>query len=345
MACSALFGDLKEWVQVLLNSLGLLIGSIVVNGEDGDRGLAQLVGQNPGLRWQVAVAKDTLLGTNKLAVLPDKQARSLVELKVWRDRLWAGQASENPLRVNTVGGDWWQVDVDSSGKRQQARVVLLGLKQDLDELNNLLGIHVWSEVGLVNLGCIILEERVVTVRTGESNTWNASSDGSVSGTNGTRQGVHTWRQVGTLVWTSNNQVNSLVVEVLWNDVLQTKSNTGGWSTVEVPDVKVVLLVVPRWSTSSWVGELTVGGQVDSWWKTELTTETRSLGNWGNQDHIVSDSLQLSVGGTDVGSSPSVIIGKQDSLVVHVLGAVVGFSLEESREGIDSCQGSETRDDS
>lgn len=300
--------------QVLLHKRALLVVSIVVDGEKRDRGLAGGLTNEPCLRWQATVTKDTVEGGRVVAERPNWQAGSLVHGDRWSHRVWAGHTGENVVWVHAVSTNRAEVNVHTGGEGQDVRVVVVRSKQGIDQLDNLFGQDVRGEGLVVCLGSIILEEGVVRVGTGESNRWDTSVSSRVSSSNSTGQSVQTWGHVGTLVRTRDKQVNGLVVEVGWDDVVQSEGNTGRWGTVEVPDVHVVLLVVPGWGAGWRVVELTTSGQILGDRQLELTSITRSLLNWSNHDDVVTSVLQALVSSTNVGGSPTVIVSKQDSLV-------------------------------
>lgn len=305
---------MQDRSQVLLNKRSLLVVSVVVNGEERDRSLTGLLADEPGLRWQVAVTEDTVEGSWVVAERPDWQAGGLVHSDRWGHGVWTSHTGEDVVWVHTVSANRAEVNVHTGGDWQDVRVVLVRGEQSVNQLNDLLGQDVRGEGVVVGLGGVVLVERVVGVGAGECNGWDTSVSSRVSGGDGTRQGVQTWGHVGSLVRTRDKQVNGLVVEVGWDDVVQSERNTRRWGTVEVPDVHVVLLVVPRRRASGRVVELTTGGQVLRNWQLELTSETRSLLNWSNHNDVVTSVLQALVGSTNVGGSPTVIVGKQDSLV-------------------------------
>lgn len=319
MACHGLgdAGDLEKWGQVTLDGLGLLVRSIVVNREGRHGSFTLGVQDEPLLGWQVAVTEDTLRNGRGSSVGPFEQTGGLVVGHVWGKRVLTTQTGENELWVQTrliLVTNIREVDVKTSGDRQHVRVVSRRVEKGSNQLHHLLSKDVRGELLVVLSGSVVLVEGVVAVGSREGNCRVTSVDGRVSGTNGTGKGVVTWRKVTTLVWTSNNQVDSGVVEVSWEDVVEGEGDTRRWGTVEVPDVRVLLVVSPGWCTLGRVAETTVLGQVDGCWNGKLTTVTGSLRSWGNHNDVVTSVLQLTVGGADVGGSPTIVIGEKNGFV-------------------------------
>ncbi|KAH3676817.1 hypothetical protein OGATHE_001307 [Ogataea polymorpha] len=98
-----------------------------------------------------------------------------------------------------------------------------------------------------------------------------------------------------------------------NHIVQAERDARGRRPVEIPHVRVVLLVTPRWRSGWRILEDCCGSEGRGCRSDESASVARVLSSRSHHDNVVTGSFEISVEGSDVGSGPSIVIGEKDVL--------------------------------